>query len=275
MTISKAQIENMRKKVTKGEGLNNFYLVFGDENVKGFMNRACLAQFSIYSKRELKDAPITHFIDYCFYKLKYRHENREDFTDQEKTYLDWLLNRSPWRHIFITKDVEELWHFGCVYDTSLPVKLVFQGAALMRSVSEYADFVSRWSLFAPHIHPCLAIMLAYDVEESSWGFTLRRNATVNSNHQAWRSSYMGNKIKSVISEDVVDHPPMALCSEFSPSENIWKGVSKNIHYPKTKEKIMRIWGKDIALDIVDNSQIKKFVSSFLDINGLKGIGEKL
>lgn len=51
-------------------------------------------------------------------------------------YYDWLINHSPWKEAYLTKDPEEVFDLGTVYDTDLPANFIISAASALREVWE-------------------------------------------------------------------------------------------------------------------------------------------
>lgn len=71
-----------------------------------------------------------------------------DKSDAEK-YIEWLVQRSPWNEVFLTKDVQDILTYGYVARTDLPNNLVAGAFVASRFITESytKDVVKRFSVY--------------------------------------------------------------------------------------------------------------------------------
>lgn len=53
-----------------------------------------------------------------------------------RRFIDWLVNRSPWQHIFVTKDVDDILEYGYVVDANYPTAFITSAFIASRFISE-------------------------------------------------------------------------------------------------------------------------------------------
>lgn len=77
-------------------------------------------------------------------------------------YLDWLLNRSPWKTAFVTRNVGKAWR-DCivVLNTDAPANMMVGGAVGVRRLWETKRIITTWiDLVKAGVHEDLAYYLA-------------------------------------------------------------------------------------------------------------------
>lgn len=112
--------------------------------------------------------------DPAIYFVDRSANNQYGPADYKIRWLDFLLNKSMWSHIFVTKDPEEIIKQGCIYDLSaVPMRHVIHAANLVRYTTEHADIPKRWDVFRKYFDPDLSMYLPHY-------FTLNKDEIIES-----------------------------------------------------------------------------------------------
>lgn len=88
----------------------------------------------------------------------------DDLTIEEKTrYLDWLLNRSPYKDVFVNKVASAVLESGVIIcETMIPANLMAGGMIAARRLSEYTGSVRIWCDLVWHgVNEDLAFLVAH------------------------------------------------------------------------------------------------------------------
>ncbi len=84
--------------------------------------------------------------------------------DIARTFIEWLVNYSPYQEIFLYKDMKQVYdeHNVLVTKVDVPSNLLVGGLVAARAMSEYADVANTWYEFVQEgCHPDVAFMYAH------------------------------------------------------------------------------------------------------------------
>ncbi|HKI62901.1 MAG TPA: hypothetical protein VKA31_11460 [Mariprofundaceae bacterium] len=88
-----------------------------------------------------------------------------------QAYLNWLINRSPYRHAFLTKQVKDISPGACLMNLRMSAQYLVSAGTLLRAVQERRPFVGAWYHWRQVVNEDLAAILAqiYSVAWNSRG----------------------------------------------------------------------------------------------------------
>lgn len=98
--------------------------------------------------------------DICHARLRYGHDVRGDITDvalhlaqhykdfphkeEYKRYVDWIIQRSPWKSAFLPTSTEDALRIGVMLDVDKGINLLVSAAIMLRNGHEFSSQVSHF-----------------------------------------------------------------------------------------------------------------------------------
>lgn len=144
--------QELRKQVGNQTRCCHFAMEYADGSRKLNYNAPCHANL-MYSKNvvSLVDDIGSHHIN---------HRDKETYKD----FVHYMLNDSPWRHQFLTKDVEKALTHGVYYDVDADYNRVVCSAVALRQGSEHYERLSMFKYlkekgFSSNVAWCVAQVL--------------------------------------------------------------------------------------------------------------------
>tara|TARA_Y100000310_G_C20507430_1_gene727126 strand:- start:163 stop:996 length:834 start_codon:yes stop_codon:yes gene_type:complete len=270
--ISKIDMEMLlptRERCRNGSSPTNGAFVF-EKARPSFHYSVCYGWFLRY---KIIKTNLCYFVDFNHQFLTGR-----EYTRKEKTYLNWLLNKSCWRDIYLIKNLKEIAKLGQVYDTNFPVKFVIQGAILTRYLVEFPQIPEMWNKLIRYVEPHLALVIAHDmIRKDKLYFIIRKNI------YAWHSAWNHNQItKEILQKIIRGNPdfktslPMSKSCDYNHINQIWGATkkTKGFEYPKGKMKGQTVFGYDTTTETHSFHSLRKFIQEFLKLNGLEDLEVK-
>jgi hypothetical protein len=164
----------------------------------GYYDSPCLAAVSRQSRlfvdhpKRFRGLRADRMWDWCWGVPNNGEMQKEMNTPQANAWAYWLANESVWAPVFITKDPQEMFAHGTVYDLNQPARLVCQGASGMRYVREFRALPLRWAKFVEAgVDKDLACVMMhyYDFNQDGTLFGIPHT----SNHSMWHCTRIGRK----------------------------------------------------------------------------------
>jgi len=259
-------------------GMDNFCFVYADGTVSPLQtSQPCFAGVAQltpngrdYYSASRKANPIAYFVfvqDYSYRTIKP--------TIQNLHYLGWLMNKSAYAPLFITKKPSDLWKTACILDADATPQKVISAAIAVRYVYEKPTLVKTWVKFSYYIPKSLAYMLLHltrwtdGVEEFQW-------STNDAGHMALRGPYLRAKhvknfmegklpqIGDKMSDGYRSYYGLDDClvSRDDPREAIKVPKADRVReYPSS-------FGGSFKEEYYSISNLRKFAQEFADMNGI-------
>lgn len=180
-------------------------------------------------------------------------------------FYDWLLNRSPYSPIFITKDAKEAHEEGFIARTDYHHNLV--GSAFLASRATYEGSVAaNWSAFVDvGCNEDLAFILAHSFKVGTGRYLYKTSAS----HTAMHGNCMYlSGMANFVNHKVPEGPTYYDNSSYHSMDYMWN--DKNAHLAG----IISIIVRDMNLRqirVVEEKQINPFIPKLAQLNGGKAI----
>lgn len=130
------------------------------------------------------------------YILSFLKDNRNAALVSEelrKRFLEYIVQRSPYKDVFLIKDVDHIIKYGMLCQTEVPSNLLVGALTVVRSLWEYIDIPLMWEeLVNEGVEENLALLAAHKVQKNA-----KENYTtgkLSSNHRAFESASLGDSI---------------------------------------------------------------------------------
>lgn len=140
------------------EGLNNFALIDKAGKIDYQTNQACYAMF-------LEDEEYSS--NFKLWLDRVRWPNK--LTKEIKEYIHFVVNLSAWRHVFLTKNPEEIFYLAPVLSAEYHAEYTIQAAMLLRYCDEFPYLVDRWHKLKTLINPDAALAMCQHIETTKTG----------------------------------------------------------------------------------------------------------
>ena len=141
-----------RDKLQAGIGLQSWGFVHGDGSISHSQGAPCLVRVPHYHTEGC-----LFFVD----RTINPRDSRISLEDSRE-YINYVLNKSYWRHPFVTKDPEEVFNKGVIIKTNYPTRYCLSASIAIRFVKEWPDRVHTWNKINSLVnHGDLALMLAH------------------------------------------------------------------------------------------------------------------
>jgi hypothetical protein len=221
--ISKAELlrhtEDARDWLTYHNGGNAFGFIFADGTYDLFPSNECLGLINC-PERFCRDKPVAYFIGAASGSV----------SNTTKKAVDWLLNRSPYAVVFVTKDAEEAIKKGVILNTKRCVAITV--AALRSFYTLSGGMASNWEKWAEYVP-----------EDIAWPFAhylrfVGDSAVQFSDNYSW-SSTMGKNIgidgiKRFTTHDYSLHDTTPMRDKpyrYEDFSHLWRTKDKKVHVP--------------------------------------------
>ena len=162
--------------------LNSYHVISdkgGSFRVKNGLNTICYA-----SLRGVLGEPVV-IIDYPHFK--------DNKTRDALKFWDYLVNRSPFKDVFLTKDVTDIKHNGALIDVSKPANVVLAAMSLGRFPFEYLSVFNSWvGLVDKGVSEDDAVFLCHVFKKDEADRWYRE--PLSSNHSAFSLGSSSNKV---------------------------------------------------------------------------------
>lgn len=143
--------------------LQNFFILGGDGSVIGFFNEPCYSKLREDIEFFTDDNVL---ITYLSVHDKWYYAN----TTTKKLvlkYISWIVNKSPWRFAFITKNAKDIFDNGAVVDLKYKSEYIISALSALRNVNEGHNLINTWEKFISigvdkHTSQILSTFLQYD-----------------------------------------------------------------------------------------------------------------
>lgn len=186
-------VEEMRKKqeeYVKENKMMNYGTASYAANYKTGISHvtwsaACSAAFRRTAPKHLL------YIVHRAYQLDYKGIGlTKEVTD---AYYHWLMNESPWKDAFLTKEVLYARRYGMEMDTSKNGGVVY-GATIACRIWEWASVVVAWhALVKQGVGKNLAFLIGHYIDASSPEDVLIHDGPIQHNHTAIQPSFIANR----------------------------------------------------------------------------------
>jgi len=159
-------------------GYSPFGFVFTDGTYDCYPSNECLGLINC-TERICRDKPVAYFITAV--------GNHKSTDAAYIRGVDWLINRSPYAKVFVTKDAKSAIDNGVIMNTEHNVALNVASAAIYRNMYGIAKNMSCWwdhipediaFLFAHYFHPISETAVRFS-DEYDWSSTLGKNIGVD------------------------------------------------------------------------------------------------
>jgi hypothetical protein len=115
------------------------------------------SRYSSYVYKEIDGSIIKHINDACYSALKYKsdvvtelivyqHRATVGTKREHLDFMRWMLNKSPWNKVFLTKNAAEAYNNGFSIDICADTTVVYAALIAMRQFSEFKGFALSYSL---------------------------------------------------------------------------------------------------------------------------------
>ena len=151
--MAKSTYDKTTRNVPMHRGVTLIGFVI-DGEVMFSNNTACHAGMNLsYEGRNFKKIE---------YLVSYITSKGQKLNKEAIAYYHWLFNFSAWKDCFITKDVEEAYETGIVFDTANPGNLIGGAAFATRWPTEHPDRTASWYQFYSNgVDPSIALNLSH------------------------------------------------------------------------------------------------------------------
>ena len=275
---------NQRRILSVDEGnLNNWVRIYSDGYEDYHMGSACYAALSRIPEEfnpdytyKTKDNPVIAFIDNPFTRMYAK--GADALSKDECKYLKWVLNKSAWAPVFLTKNPKNVFKMGASYDVSYPARYVVQGAILTRYIAEYPDIPEMWNnLVGYRVDPHIALILAHALQElCPDSFRIEKNRA-GSGHHAFDIRSIGiAQIRRMVNKKPISFKrmkPFSLSQKYRGLTKIWGEFTVlGPKWPKEKKEnpvVVKVFGQDTFYFGFPYIDTPKFVEKFLRLNRLE------
>lgn len=218
-------------------GTNAFFYTTTDKQVVKSHNTACYARLKgvVTSPLYLIDFPMVN------------RGKWPETSEVQKPFMDYMMNRSPYKDIFLLKDVEHALQYGFLCDTTIPSNLLIGGLTVMRSLWEYTYIPLRWKeLVDLGVNEDMALLAAHCISgrKGSWTFTKQ-----GSGHRAFEPDTMSRDVIKNFLKRKMANPQGSLrdTKTYSHITALWgTGLPFfSLYIPKIK-KVKEVWGEKVV-----------------------------
>lgn len=208
--------------------------VVGTKNIHHVSNTACHAGLNDreYGMPDNGDRiAVIHSIQHCCTK-PLLHEEKLKF-------LDWLLNRSPYCSVFVSKSAKSaLKREVIICDADTPANLMAGGMVAARTLSEYVTVVRVWfDLVNLGVNENLAFLVGHIIQ------TNRERTYISFDALAGHCSIDGYNIGEEIVENFINSKPISLKGSYKNQSN-YSGLHVTWHKGGHLDKSFTefVWG---------------------------------
>jgi hypothetical protein len=167
--------EEARDWLKSKSGSSPFGFVYEDGTYEMYPSNECLGLINC-PKRFMQDKPVAYFIGSTY---------GTSYTAVAEKGIDWLINRSPYAKVFVTKDAKELLTKGIIMNTDHSVGITV--CALRSLYAMSGGMSANWAKWAEVVPEDIAWPFAHYLHFAG------ENTVSFSDHYSW-SSTMGKNI---------------------------------------------------------------------------------
>lgn len=259
-------------------GMDNFCFVYTDGTVSPLQTgQACFAGVAQltpdgrdYYSKPLKAKPIAYFVFVQSYDARGTKP-----TIQNLHYLGWLMNKSAYAPLFITKKPSNLWKTSCILDADATPQKIISAAIAVRYVYEKPNLIKTWVKFSYYMPKSLAYMF---IHLTKWtvGSEMVNWNTYDSGHMALRSQYLSaTHIKNFVEGKL---PQTG--SKMSEGYRAYYGLDNCLVVPSDPEVPIKLpkadktkeypssFGGVFKEEYFSISNLRKFAQEFAEMNGI-------
>lgn len=190
-------------------------------------------------------------------------------------YMDYILNRSPYKDIFVIKDVDYCLNYGVLVDTDNPGNVILSGLTLTRMLWEYTSIPLFWAeLKKLGVQEDLALLAAHCISRDKDGYHYGLCAT---NHFAFDLADMTEgTVKNYLEGKAVnaDKVTMLQSGNFGGVQKLFDGDGKKFlsGYKAKDEVVVQTWGG--ARKVGRDATLEPFAAWLKDWYAENILGEK-
>lgn len=205
------------------------------------------------------------------------HEPSYSKSEAVRAYIDWCVNESPYRDVFLDKDPDYIMKHPIALDMDQHPRMVIGAAILIRYRSHLTSRVSFWhQLVKKGVHPDMAFILCNIYESNSKeGFVWNMD---QGGHGLWHPGACKNTIINFIDHNPKIGSETVKARKFSYTGlwNIWGTVdtysSDKIICPQPQDEVQEKsgWGNSTRTKKLHKwENLDNFMDRFLKGNGVK------
>lgn len=265
------------KLFAKKYGMDNFCFVYNDGTVSTMLTgQPCFAAVkrlmsdgSNYWGNDKKDVK---GIAYFVFTHNFVGRGTKP-TIQNLHYLGWLLNKSPFASLFVTKKPSDAWKTSIIIDADCSPQKVISAAISVRYLYEYPHLINKWVKYSYYMPKNLAYMLLHLTywKKGDKQFVL---AAIDEGHMATRPDCLTQlHLKTFVEGKLNPNDPTKMSDGWRVYHLLENALApeggKPIRYPEG-EVVER---KDPWYGVIHEkgysiSNLRKFVKEFCEMNGL-------
>jgi hypothetical protein len=222
-----------------------------------------------------------------------RHIKTGQMKEHEKVYLNWVLNKSPWKDAYLTKDWHEVEEEGCILQTlGFSAQFVVGAMVALRYLGEMPHIVTAWAEIKDSIAPTgtisliadnvssgiepepgmderLAFVFAHKIDE--YGQYSNRLSLMN--HAVFGEELDTQGLKQFLSGTQRSLLSFNDSSNFRGMSKIWQDhctYEKGLEWPAGEkggqEMITTTLGFDVMVEVEGKRTISTFVKEWIEMN---------
>lgn len=264
-----------RKTRPRWEGMMTYRYVEGkgtNIHSQDCIGHACMGR--IITRGHPVEGIILSMANINFSHVVHYYDNLEHRENVYRVYHEWLVNYSPYRDAFITKDFKEGQELGLVIDIDIPANIMQGGLAATRMPHEFYRQAMLWfDLVKEDIEPNLAYIIAQYVKPC------RRNDKTYYTFDGWAIGHGSlsdtcPRLESLLNftrnKPINNQPAYRDTGMSRGVTGTWgpiggQGEVKRhfeSHFPTEKIKIPNAWGPDTVLKLVSYETMLKLAHTF-------------
>lgn len=274
LQLAKEGGEELYKKASSLEQ-EHYGMVWSDGSYTLHPSRSCFGSFSEHMYRDCNENKRKAEMFFFCHKRYIQNFPTDEDKKGLNTFLDWVMNRSPYADVFISKNPEEIAEDPCFLRTDVQPQQMIGAAVLVRHRHQMPNLIKQWNKFREHMNEDLAFYYAWAYDAGTFQFHW---AAKNHGHSLFNTAYIAaERLKNFLLHKVVSANKTVAEGNFTYTDylSLWDGTQKGSTLKGLVDvdlnsiahsRLNFFTGKKFALNAFPLNKIDEHITEFFKIN---------